>query len=140
MLKLPRYYQQPPEMRALTITDLIGQTVVKINNEAQYNDQLEFVLENGQVFVWYHEQDCCESVEIGDIVGDLNDLIGSPILRAEERSEQGPEEKYSSSTWTFYEFATIKGSVTIRWIGESNGYYSESVDLMVLSKAQVDAL
>ena len=99
-------------------------------------DQITFVTDDGRVFEMYHSQDCCESVSIEDINGDLADLVGSPILVAEEatNSDSNPEgvdpkriEWQDSFTWTFYKLATIKGSVTIRWYGSSNGYYSESV-------------
>ena len=74
-----------------------------------------------------------------DVVGDLKDLIGNPILLAEKVvSSDTPEdldlawltlnEPSDSYTWTFYKLSTIIGSVTIRWLGESNGYYSESVN------------
>ena len=84
----------------------------------------------GMKFRYYHSQNCCENVVITDIVGDLDDLVGDPMLIAEHVTSS-KELPYGSMTWTFYKFSTIKGSVTVRWAGESNGYYSEYVDLEV---------
>ena len=47
-------------------------------------DSIRFVRNDGYIFIMKHEQDCCESVYIEDINGDLNDLIGSPMLIADE--------------------------------------------------------
>jgi len=96
------------------------------------DDELHFVLADGRQFKLYHKQDCCESVYIESVVGDLADLVGSPLTMAEE-AESGPlpeghnPSKYASETWTFYKLATVKGYVDVRWFGTSNGYYSESV-------------
>lgn len=100
------------------------------------NDELRFYLTEDHYVRLYHQQDCCESVTIEDIVGDLDDLVGTPLLVVEERvsrNEDGTEEQYCDSyTWTYYSFRTIKGSVDIRWYGSSNGYYSESVDVEIV--------
>lgn len=95
------------------------------------NEHLIFRFNDGSVYWFYHEQDCSESVSIEDIAGDLDDLLWAPLVVAEERINSQESVDFESHTWTFYEFATRKGSVTVRWHGESNGYYSESVDLKV---------
>ena len=114
--------------------DLLGKILVKIDiNECK--DEMVFTDSIGSQYKLYHNQFCCESVEIEDIVGDLNDLIGETITMAEEssNSEDKMEREIDESfTWTFYKLATIKGYVTIRWLGESNGYYSERVDFVKL--------
>lgn len=105
---------------------LLGEVIMQI--ERIGDDELHFALENGRKYRMYHRQDCCESVYIEDIIGDLDDLIGSTVTMAEEVTETGSND-WDTYTWTFYKFATAKGYVTIRWYGTSNGYYSESVDI-----------
>lgn len=100
------------------------------------NEQLDFTCDDGSKYSMLHNQDCCETVDIEDICGDLEDIKGSPILQAEEvsnRDDPPANESSESYTWTFYKLATIKGSITIRWYGESNGYYSEDVDFMEIT-------
>jgi hypothetical protein len=124
-------------MKEIEFSELIGKTIIEINKDT---DKIDFICKNEDsifknvydTYCLYHSQDCCELVYIEDVNGDLDDLIGTPILQAEERvSNENPEdfvpENQDSFTWTFYHLATIKGYVTIRFYGESNGYYSESV-------------
>lgn len=110
--------------------ELVGKTLVRAENLD--SERIEFDTADRYRFSLFHSQDCCESVRVEEIVGDLSDLVGGPILLAEEVSNaEGPAPEYADSyTWTFYKLATNKGSVTIRWLGESNGYYSEGVDFV----------
>jgi len=113
---------------------LLGKTITHIyNNEAE----IIFTTIEGDKYKMYHYQDCCETVTIEDIIGDLSDLLNSPITMAEEViSSKNPDDiiknLQDSFTWTFYKFATVNGYVTIRWYGESNGFYSETVDFCKL--------
>jgi hypothetical protein len=116
-----------------TFSQMIGTTMVSC---VSTEDTIVFTDTVGNQHEFYHTQECCESVTIEDICGDLDDLVGSPILVAEAyTSNRSPEGQYDLSipesgceTWTFYTYRTTKGTVTVRWYGNSNGYYSESVD------------
>jgi hypothetical protein len=118
--------------------DLKGHILKKVVGKIG-GDQVLFELDNGEKYGLQHADDCCESVDIEDICGNLDDLIGLPILLAEEstNSEKHPdgvilEYEPESFTWTFYRLQTEKGFVTIRWYGTSSGYYSESVSFNAL--------
>ncbi len=104
---------------------LLGK-VIESYEISDENNVIKFII-NGEEYYMYHQQDCCESVEIEEIIGDMDDLIGEPLTMSEKVTQKGKEDDWGTSTWTFYKFATIKGYVTLRWLGESNGYYSEAV-------------
>jgi len=122
----------------MNINTLIGKTLSKVENKD--NEEIVFTTDEGKKYLLYHDQDCCESVTVEDICGELDDLVGSPIIQAEENSsndENPPNVTVSdyqdnSFTWTFYRLATARGQVVIRWYGESNGYYSERVSFSEL--------
>lgn len=120
---------------------LQGKTITNIDLS---NDKEILIIEtsDGQKYKMFHIQDCCEHVYLEDVVGELDDLVGSPLVRVEEvTSESNPddvdmEDRWQDSfTWTFYHFTTQDGyDVTLRWYGESNGYYSERVDFVNITE------
>ena len=128
---------------SIPFSELLGKTFVKIDvkrkNDVEkiWDDVITFHCNNGEKYELYHPQDCCESVEIDDICGNLDDLIGSPILVADEISnndnpkphKDNPDASDSTCTWTFYKLATVKGWVDLRWYGTSNGCYAEWAEL-----------
>lgn len=112
---------------------LQGQTITNVDYT---HDEIIFGTAEGYEYRMFHDQDCCESVCIESIVGDLSDLIGQEIILAEEvvssekqSWETKDEDEYGHFTWTFYTIRTLKTSIDIRWYGESDGYYSETVTL-----------
>jgi hypothetical protein len=128
------------EMEIRIYTELIGETIAKIEGAEKGSEEVTFTLADGRKATFTHWQDCCENVVVEDVCGDINNLIDSPLTMAEEVTHDcetpegmGLEEPTDSYTWTFYKFATIKGYVTVRWLGESNGYYSESVDFEMVA-------
>ena len=126
----------------IEIEEFMGKTFVEVSAIGD-NTALYFKTDT-EVYKMFHEQDCCEEVYLDETHGDFTDLVGKPILRAEESiktmddyteeqlkdNDMGGEESF---TWTFYNIATIKGDVQLKWYGGSNGYYSESISIKTIS-------
>ena len=118
-----------------TLEEVIGKTMRAVTRDKSgpdNGDRILFESTDGTQWEMVYEPDCCAGCDIEDIVGELEDLVGAPIAMAEESANSDNPKQYAggytdeSSTWTFYKFAIMKGYVTIRWYGSSNGYYSES--------------
>jgi hypothetical protein len=143
--KLGKEFVCPTFKNRIDDQSLEGKTVVGISYE---NGELSFLCSDDTVCVYFHKQDCCESVYLEDITGGLEDLLNTPIVMYkvatnsgedsvniygdDEDEDEDPVYANVCFTYTFYKFATIKGYVDIRWYGSSNGYYSESVDCVWL--------
>lgn len=130
----------------MKINYLLGKTLSSVINS---DTEVIFETVQGERFRIYHRRQCCEKVFLVDINGDWSDILNTPILVAEERSSkmeradlkkvdaEDDEDGPNSGTWTFYELATVKGSVNLRWSGTSNGYYSERVSFATLPRSSL---
>jgi hypothetical protein len=111
-------------------SDLMGKTLTTIEGAEPGSDEIIFRCSDGSAYRMLHRQDCCENVRVEDVVGDPALLVGQKVLEAyEEEGADGPPPEYPDSwMWTFYTIRTNRATVVLRWLGESNGYYSEAVD------------
>ena len=110
------------------INNMVNKIPVNIIGAEEGSEELIFEMEDGSKYTFYHSPDCCEAVSILDICGDVKDLLQQPLLQATEVVHEA-DINGGHETWTFYIFRNVKGTVTVRWYGSSNGYYSEEVSL-----------
>lgn len=64
------------------LNNFIGKSFSKVENVN--DEELIFHLDDEKKYIFYHRQDCCESVTIEDVCGNLTDLENSPLTMAEE--------------------------------------------------------
>jgi hypothetical protein len=107
---------------------LLGKTIVAISGAEDGSKIVHIKTSDGKKYTMSRYWDGSDTVSLVDTCGDISDIIGSPILLAENvvSTEDDPTQHY---TWSFYKLSTIKGSLTLRWCGysECSGYYSEDV-------------
>lgn len=118
------------------IHDLNGEFIINvtIDNLPDSDNYVEFQLQSGIICRLQHRQDCCESVYLDDICGDINDLRGL-VVSARCTYNDRVDTVDGDKEWTFYTVRTNNGGdCTFRFIGESNGYYSTSVDFFMVTE------
>ena len=111
------------------IKEFIGKVITDIkiitgDESKNYLDEyIYFKFEDYTEYIMGHAQECCESVKIKEISGNLRSLLHYPIVKAECVTNEN--ESYDMcQQWTFYKISTEHATVTISWEGESNCYYS----------------
>lgn len=116
----------------IEIDSLVGEVLTHIDTDEE-NNEIMLTTQSGRIIKIYHRQDCCESVDIAGLDGDWQQLVGKVIIEA-THDEVESDVEYGSKTDTTLKFRVNDATVISRWIGESNGYYSESVDLEDVTK------
>ena len=98
-------------------------------------DDSSFEVDTGHAFVIYHAQDCCEACYPVSIIGPLAEILGKPLtafwIDIDCDAPIGEEDRvYNESyTWSHVNFQAGDLLVTIHWLGESNGYYGENINI-----------
>jgi hypothetical protein len=85
------------ESKEVPFETLVGKTL-KNTYYDKGSEQIVFVTDDDETYVLFHKQSCCESVTVEDICGDLDDLIGSTIIKAELYTQEKDSESQSAES------------------------------------------
>lgn len=123
-------------MKESDISELNGLKILSIETDKNRGplfdencpiDEIVFKTDSGN-FKMYHDQECCEYVRLYDVAGgELSDLVGETVVAAYSSSNIEKTKHDGAHTWTFYTIRTNAVTLTLRWLGESIGHYSEEV-------------
>lgn len=113
------------------IENLQGLRVSEIDD---LGDSVLITTECGRQFLITHNQQCCENVFQESVDGKWESLIGKVIVHVSQSESPGDDDDglLLSQTNTTIILAVDDSTVISRWVGTSNGYYSERVDILEL--------
>lgn len=109
---------------------LKGETLISVEGAEVGKDEVIFKTKSGRTFRMFHSQDCCESVSITRVSSIYTSGEGITVNEAEEKIEADIPASESATRTTFIVNGGGWNGFFIEWIGESNGYYSESVSFV----------
>ena len=122
--------EQPCEFSSLQ-----GRTINEVLFDYLEGFKATFYCSNGDIFILRPIALDNMNVRFNGIVGDMLNLLHSPILKAEWVRSTGEFDDFSSSSrldrdcdyWVYldYKLSTDKGSVTFEWYGEATCEISE---------------
>jgi hypothetical protein len=125
-------------MEIYNYKSIIGKTITKTEYKHEEGSGLIecFIIytDTFEKFMWYNSEcslnDC--SIILTRVKGNLDNLLNSPLIKAEEYIEvEELKDKsgdiYEQITWSIVTLATEKGEVVFSWAGRSNGYYCEEI-------------
>jgi len=83
----------------MNFSDMVGKVIDSIE---QGHDRIIFYFADGTAAESLHMQDCCESVVVDRIEGDIAAVVGIPVIEADETSdsENKPSEYSERYHWT----------------------------------------
>ena len=107
---------------------LKGETITEIIGAEEGSKEVTILTKSGRRFQLYHQQDCCEHVSIQLIGGSVEDILNQEVTEATEIITDYPSGE--SATKTIFGLKANYSTLVIEWLGQSNGYYSESVSFV----------
>jgi transcriptional regulator with XRE-family HTH domain len=135
------------ERTTIIYPDYMYNSPAKDFSEARYFEKLEDLHNSGYVASWVGGKETPLEVQfiidgedltrfgkvVNIVIGNVNELIGEVIFAEEDAGANDPdwykEDYHDSHTWTKYVLKTENASLEFWYLGESNGYYCESVSI-----------
>lgn len=90
---------------------MIGKKFIVVTKCKRNSGIVTFSMQKGIAYNLEHIQQCCENADIIEVVGNLDDLVNTPIRSIETVIEGNNQ----TNQYMSYEFETDKGKVFFKW-------------------------